>query len=194
MKISFIHTYKMNQNLRVDKTSFHMKDFTLGLALKQRWKASPTSTNPTLETLKNPQHFLKRVGESLWCWWPFLYWMHSYSFSYFYSHSYFYSFSYSHLYFYFYSHFYSHSHSYFYFYSHPYSYWLQLVYAFWIPLSFDSDKLWNGLYSYIDNVIKTVHQYVPWETGKRTANPHGQFSRLCDKDILYRSARHPWLF
>ena len=32
----------MNHNLRVNKTNFHMKDFALGLALKQRryatWK------------------------------------------------------------------------------------------------------------------------------------------------------------
>ena len=29
----------MNQNLRVNKTNFHMKGFALGLALKQRQKA-----------------------------------------------------------------------------------------------------------------------------------------------------------
>ena len=43
----------MNQNLRVNKTNFHMKDFTLGLALKQRRKAtrkSPIRINLSLET------------------------------------------------------------------------------------------------------------------------------------------------
>ena len=30
----------MNQNLRVNKTDFHMKGFALGLALKQRRKAT----------------------------------------------------------------------------------------------------------------------------------------------------------
>ena len=39
MEISFIHT-QMNQNLRVNKTNFHRKGFALGLALKQRWKAT----------------------------------------------------------------------------------------------------------------------------------------------------------
>ena len=33
----------MNQNLRVNKTNFHMKGFTLGLALKQRRKATRKS-------------------------------------------------------------------------------------------------------------------------------------------------------
>ena len=33
----------MNQNLRVNKTNFHMKDFALGLALKQRRKATQKS-------------------------------------------------------------------------------------------------------------------------------------------------------
>ena len=36
----------------------------------------PTSTNPIWGTLKNSQHFLKRVGESPWCWLPVLYHMH----------------------------------------------------------------------------------------------------------------------
>ena len=39
MEISFIHM-KMNQHLHVNKTNFHMKGFALGLALKQRWKAT----------------------------------------------------------------------------------------------------------------------------------------------------------
>ena len=53
MEISFIHML-MNQNLRVNKSNFHMKSFALGLALKQRRKAtqkSPISFNPTLVTL-----------------------------------------------------------------------------------------------------------------------------------------------
>ena len=33
----------MNQNLRVNKTNFHMKGFALGLALKQRRKATRKS-------------------------------------------------------------------------------------------------------------------------------------------------------
>ena len=33
----------MNQNLCVNKTDFHMKDFALGLALKQRRKATRKS-------------------------------------------------------------------------------------------------------------------------------------------------------
>ena len=39
MEISFIHM-SMNQNMRVNKTNFHMKDFVLGLVLKQRRRAT----------------------------------------------------------------------------------------------------------------------------------------------------------
>ena len=42
MEISFIHM-EMNQTLRVNKTSFRMKGFALGLALKQRRKATRKS-------------------------------------------------------------------------------------------------------------------------------------------------------
>ena len=42
MEISFIHR-QMNQNLRVNKTNFQLKDFALGLALKQRQKATRKS-------------------------------------------------------------------------------------------------------------------------------------------------------
>ena len=40
------------------------------------WPSLPTSTNPIRGTLKNPQHFSKRVGESPRCWRPVLYRMH----------------------------------------------------------------------------------------------------------------------
>ena len=43
MEISFIYM-QMNQNLCVNKTNFHMKDFALGLALKQR--QNPTQKSP----------------------------------------------------------------------------------------------------------------------------------------------------
>ena len=39
----------MNQDLRVNKTDFHMKGFALGLALKQRLKA--TRKSPIKEDL-----------------------------------------------------------------------------------------------------------------------------------------------
>ena len=39
MEISFIHT-QMLVHLHVNKTNFHMKGFALGLALKQRRKAT----------------------------------------------------------------------------------------------------------------------------------------------------------
>ena len=42
MKISFIHTQSL-VHLHVNKTSFHMKGFALGLALKQRRKATRKS-------------------------------------------------------------------------------------------------------------------------------------------------------
>ena len=42
MKISFIQM-SMNQNLRVNKTNFHIKDFALRLALKQRRNATRKS-------------------------------------------------------------------------------------------------------------------------------------------------------
>ena len=42
MEISFIHM-SMNQNVRVNKTNFHMKGFALGLALKQKRNATRKS-------------------------------------------------------------------------------------------------------------------------------------------------------
>ena len=39
----------MNQHLRVNKTNFHMNGFALGLALKQRRKA--TRKSPIIEVL-----------------------------------------------------------------------------------------------------------------------------------------------
>ena len=42
MEISFIYM-QMNQNLRVNKTNFHLKGFALGLALKQRRKRTRKS-------------------------------------------------------------------------------------------------------------------------------------------------------
>ena len=42
MEISFVHT-QILVHLRVNKTNFHMKDFALGLALKQRRKATRKS-------------------------------------------------------------------------------------------------------------------------------------------------------
>ena len=42
MEISFIHI-QILVNLHVNKTSFHMKGFALGLALKQRRKATRKS-------------------------------------------------------------------------------------------------------------------------------------------------------
>ena len=42
MEISFIHTQSL-VHLHVNKTNFHMKGFTLGLALKQRRKATRKS-------------------------------------------------------------------------------------------------------------------------------------------------------
>ena len=42
MKISFIHT-QIVVPLHVNKTSFHMNDFALGLTLKQRRKATRKS-------------------------------------------------------------------------------------------------------------------------------------------------------
>ena len=43
MEISFIHTQILVHNLHVNKTNFHMKGFALGLALKQRRKATRKS-------------------------------------------------------------------------------------------------------------------------------------------------------
>ena len=51
MEISFIHT-QILVHLRVNKTNFHMKGFTLGLALKQRRKA----------TQKSPIAFIRGQG------------------------------------------------------------------------------------------------------------------------------------
>ena len=51
----------MNQNLRVNKTNFHMKGFALGLALKQRRNAtrkSPITLNCENQTKKNEVNFL----------------------------------------------------------------------------------------------------------------------------------------
>ena len=45
MEISFIHM-QMLVHLHVNKTSFHMKGFALGLALKQRRKATWKSPIP----------------------------------------------------------------------------------------------------------------------------------------------------
>ena len=42
MEISFIHT-QILVHLHVNKTNFYMKGFALGLALKQRWKATQKS-------------------------------------------------------------------------------------------------------------------------------------------------------
>ena len=42
MRISFIHM-QILVCIRVNKTNVHMKDFTLGLALKQRQKATEKS-------------------------------------------------------------------------------------------------------------------------------------------------------
>ena len=43
MEIGFIHTESL-VHLHVNKTNFHMKGFTLGLALKQRRKATRKSS------------------------------------------------------------------------------------------------------------------------------------------------------
>ena len=51
----------MNQHLRVNKTSFHMKGFALGLALKQRRKATRKPPIDSLEeaATKTSQFFLQ---------------------------------------------------------------------------------------------------------------------------------------
>ena len=46
MEISFIHT-QILVHLHVNKTDFHIKDFALGLALKQRRKATRKSRQVT---------------------------------------------------------------------------------------------------------------------------------------------------
>ena len=46
MEISFIHMQILG-HLRVNKTNFHMKGFVLGLALKQKQKATRKSPNDT---------------------------------------------------------------------------------------------------------------------------------------------------
>ena len=54
MEISFIHT-QILVHLHVNKTNFHMKGFALGLALKQRQKAtwkSPIVNFNTIEVLQ----------------------------------------------------------------------------------------------------------------------------------------------
>ena len=61
MEISFIHTHIL-VHLHVNKTNFHRKGFALGLALKQRRKAtrkSPISLGPPNSEMKGPKdpHF-----------------------------------------------------------------------------------------------------------------------------------------
>ena len=63
MEISFIHI----QNLRVNKTNFHMKGFAVGLALKQRWKATRKSPiyHRTWEEISAPFVFNSSCLKSL---------------------------------------------------------------------------------------------------------------------------------
>ena len=74
-QISFIHM-KMNQNLRVNKTNFHMKGFALGLALKQRrntTRKSPIGQAPDyFEVHKNiktwdPQSKIRKMTTAAFC-------------------------------------------------------------------------------------------------------------------------------
>ena len=51
----------MNQNLRVNKTNFHIKGFTLGLALKQRRKATWKSPIEISAAIQFPEHIARIV-------------------------------------------------------------------------------------------------------------------------------------